>query len=147
MHSSTTTYFIINNQSPLTVKVHQESTAHGELKVSKSVLYRMERLIHESNHNTAPPQRHLTTQLETSGDLVDAVHGIPSKEVSRTNGFEGTTVIPVVALDNDSVLAEVVAGETKIVGRDATIGVEEVTVLGEDGLVEANFFSGEAAEV
>jgi len=78
---------------------------------------------------------------------MDTVHGIPGSTVSSTNRNERITVIPVVAINDNGVVAEITTRETKVMGRERTIGIEEIVVLGEDVLVETDLFAGETTEV
>lgn len=75
------------------------------------------------------------------------VHGIPCSTVSSTNGHERAAIVPVVTVNKDRIVPEILARETEVIRRNVAVGVEETVVLGGDVLVITDLLAGKAAEV
>jgi len=78
---------------------------------------------------------------------VNANNSLPSRAEGRTDRDERLAVVPVMPIDNNGVLAEIMARETKVVRGKGSISVDEAVMVREDGLVEADLFSRETAEI
>jgi len=75
------------------------------------------------------------------------VHGIPCSTVSSTNGHERAAIVPVVTINKDCIVPEILARETEVVSRNIAVGVEETVVLGGDVLVITDLLAGSATEI
>ncbi len=52
-----------------------------------------------------------------------------------------------MAVNSDGVIAEVSARETEVMSCGGAVGIEEIAVLVEDVLIEADLLAGEATEI
>lgn len=75
------------------------------------------------------------------------VHSVPGSTVSSTNRHERAAIVPVVTINKDRIVPEILARETEVIRRNIAVGVEEAVVLGGDVLVITDLLAGSATEI
>lgn len=78
---------------------------------------------------------------------MNTIDGVSGSAERRTNRDKRGAVIPIVTVNNNSILAEVSTSETEVVSGESSISIDEAIVMRKDGLIKANLFAGQTTDI